>query len=89
MFDTQTRKAGFRPALLIALLCIAATLFGSVTVSGSSSPAASVESLLVGGSSECGDFMNGFAVGMGIGALFGCVWCIAGGVVAKGIAMFC
>ncbi len=90
MSINQHRSAVLNPALLIALLCIAATLYGAVMASGSSPLDASAESLAIGGmASECSDFMNGFAVGMGIGALFGCVWCIAGGVVAKGVALFC
>ena len=89
MLNTQLQIAGFKPVLLLILLCITATLYGSVAATGSSSLAASVENLAVGGASQCSDFMNGFAVGMGIGALFGCVWCIAGGVIAKGVSLFC
>ena len=33
--------------------------------------------------------LHGFAVGMVFAALFGCLWCAGGAVVAKGIAFFC
>lgn len=85
----QRWNSGFSPALLIAVACIAAILCGSVMASGSSPLAPSMETLAGGAASPCSDFMNGFALGMGIGALFGCVWCIAGGLVAKGVSMFC
>lgn len=89
MLFHQRWNSGFSPALLIAALCIATSLCGSVMASGSSPLDASMETLTGGAASACSDFMNGFAVGMGIGALFGCVWCIAGGVAAKGVALFC
>lgn len=73
---------------LVALICIAVSLLSSTTVAATHSLPASVESLVVGGS-NCSDFMDGFAVGMGIGALFGCVWCAAGAIGAKTIALFC
>ena len=82
-------NSGRNAALLVTALCVAAVLCGSVTASGSSPLAASMETLAGGAASPCSDFMNGFALGMGIGALFGCVWCIAGGLVAKGVSMFC
>lgn len=44
---------------------------------------ASTENVLVGGN-DCSDFLNGAAVGLGVGALFGCVWCGALALVAKG-----
>ncbi len=74
------------PMALIVLLCVSISL---LSVTGEShSLSAAAENMVVGGS-NCSDFMDGFAVGMGIGALFGCVWCAAGAVTAKAIALFC
>ena len=76
------------PVALVALLCIAVSLLSSAMIGGTQSLSAAAESMVVGGS-DCSDFLDGFAVGMGIGALFGCVWCVAGAIGAKVIALFC
>lgn len=86
MLRNKNRSAGLKPVLLIALLCLTVSLFSSTM--GSHALTTTAESLVVGGS-DCSDFMDGFAVGMGIGALFGCVWCAGGAIIAKGIALFC
>jgi len=75
------------PVLLIVLLCTTVSLLSAAT-SGQHSLQASFESMAIGGS-NCSDFMDGFAVGMGIGVLFGCVWCGAGVIAAKTIGLFC
>jgi hypothetical protein len=81
-------SAGLKPALLIAFLCLAVSLFSSTVAVGSHALNTTAENLVVGGS-DCSDFMDGFAVGMAVGVLFGCVWCGAGAVIAKGIGLFC
>jgi len=86
MIRNKGSSPGLRPVLLIALLCITVSLFSSAM--GSYALAPTAESLVVGGS-DCSDFMDGFAVGMGVAALLGCVWCAGGAIVAKGIALFC
>jgi len=88
MFKNSKMGAAFEPALLVVVLCLIVSLGSSAMAEGSHALSASSESLLIGGS-DCSDFMDGFAVGMGIGALFGCVWCTAGAIIAKGIATFC
>jgi hypothetical protein len=69
-------------------LCFTVVLCSCVDAPGAHSLSASAETALYGGS-NCSDFMNGVAVGMGIGALFGCLWCVAGAVLAKAAALFC
>ena len=76
------------PIVLITLLGIGVCLSASATGSGAYSISAAAESAIVGGS-NCRDFLDGFAVGMGIGVLFGCVWCAAGAIGAKAIGLFC
>ncbi len=88
MFMKRMWRADFIPALLVALLCIAIALFSSSTSAGSLALSDSAERLVVGGS-DCSSFLDGFAVGMGVGALFGCAWCAAGGLAAKAFALFC
>jgi len=74
--------------ILIAVLCVATSFISSAMGAGSLPVPESIEGVAYGGS-DCSDFMNGAAVGLGIGALFGCVWCVGGALVAKGIALFC
>ncbi len=88
MLKNRITRAAFKPALLIAVLCIVIGLGSSAMASGSHALTALSESLLIGGS-DCADFMDGFAIGMGIGALLGCVWCAGGAIIAKGIGIFC
>lgn len=75
------------PMLMIVLLCTTVSLL-SATATGSHSLQAAAESMVIGGS-DCSSFMDGFAVGMAIGAFFGCVFCAAGAVGAKLIGLFC
>jgi hypothetical protein len=75
------------PVLLIILLCTTVSLL-SAAANGPHSLQATAESMAIGGS-NCSDLMDGFAVGMGIGLLFGCVWCGAGVLAAKAIGLFC
>ena len=61
----RDKNAGLKPVLLLAVLCVTVSLFSSAFAAGSHALTPSVESLVVGGS-DCSDFMDGFAVGMGI-----------------------
>ncbi len=70
-----------RAALLIALLCFTVAFTSSATANTRLLSNAE-ESQAVGGN-DCGDFLNGFAVGMGVAVLFGCAWCPAVGIAAK------
>jgi hypothetical protein len=88
MFENRKMGAALQRALLIGLLCLSISLYSSLAVAGTHALTASAESLVVGGS-DCSEFLDGFAVGMGVGVLFGCVWCGAGAVIAKGIGLFC
>ena len=74
--------------LSIVVLCALVSLGSATMNSGPQALSASAEGVIVGGS-NCSDFMDGFAVGMGVGAIFGCVWCAAGAVGAKLIGLFC
>ncbi len=76
------------PVALIVLLCISVSLISASPMTGTHSLSAAAEGMVTGGS-ECKDFMDGFAVGMGIGALFGCVWCAGVAIGAKAVALFC
>ena len=78
----------FTPLLLVAMLCAAISLVSASMPAGAHPLSAAAESMFIGGS-DCSDLMDGFAVGMGIGVLFGCVWCGAGAIAAKAIALFC
>jgi len=86
MLRKKSWSAGLRPVILIAFLCVTVSLFSSAI--GCRPMSTATETLAVGGSS-CSDFLDGFAVGMGVAAVFGCLWCAGGAVVAKGIALFC
>lgn len=77
-----------RTLLLVLGLCLAICLFSATMGAGSLPLTGSIEDAVYGGS-DCSDFMNGAAVGLGIGVLFGCLWCGAGALVAKGISLFC
>jgi hypothetical protein len=44
--------------------------------------------ITVVGSGRCSDFLNGFAVGLGIAAFFGCVWCGGAAVASKAVETF-
>jgi hypothetical protein len=79
---------GAKPMLLIVLVCVTLSVISSAIPAVASLIPTSTETLVMGGS-DCSEFMDGAAVGLGIGVLFGCVWCGAGAVVAKGIALFC
>jgi hypothetical protein len=74
--------------LSIVVLCALISLGSATLIPGSQTLSAAAEGLAVGGS-NCSDFMDGFAVGMGIAALFGCAWCAAGAIGAKAIGLFC
>jgi hypothetical protein len=74
--------------LSIVVLCAVISLGSATVTSGPQALSAAAEGFAVGGS-NCSDLMDGFAVGMGIAAIFGCVWCAAGAIGAKAIALFC
>ncbi len=84
----MSRLTKLTPVILMVLLCISVSLISSSAMNGTHPLSAAAEGMAVGGS-DCSDFMDGFAVGMGIGALFGCVWCAGVAVAAKAVALFC
>lgn len=65
--------------LLIVVLCLTATVAQGLGPAGSGAPVDAA----VGGWTACNGFLDGFAVGMGVATLFGCVWCAAAGATAK------
>ena len=65
--------------LLIVVLCLTATVAQGI---GPAGPGAPVDAA-VGGLTACNGFLDGFAVGMGVAALCGCVWCAGVGIAAK------
>jgi hypothetical protein len=79
---------GILPVLLVGSICVALSLFSSAIPAGAAPLQDGTETLILGGG-DCSGFMNGAAVGLGIGALFGCLWCAGGAIAAKGIALFC
>ncbi len=87
MLMMKKLQEGACPIVLICMLSLAICTFSSMAPAGAS-PVIADESAILGGST-CSDFMDGAAVGMGIGVLFGCVWCGAGAVLAKAISLFC
>jgi hypothetical protein len=74
--------------VLIALLCTTVSLGSATMANGTNLLSAAAENVLLGGS-DCSDLMDGLAVGLGIGVVFGCIWCGAGALVAKGVGLFC
>lgn len=88
MLRHVVRSTGFKPLLALALLCVLFSCLSSAIPAEAHALAAGAESLLIGGS-DCSDFMDGAAIGLGVGVLFGCVWCGAGAIIAKGVALFC
>ncbi len=73
---------------LVILICAAVSLLSASVSAGTHPLTAAAEGMSIGGS-DCSDLMDGLAVGMGIGMLFGCVWCGAGAIAAKAIGLFC
>jgi flagellar motor component MotA len=68
--------------LLLAFLCISVTMMSSTLPADTRALSNASESMVIGGGS-CSDFLNGFAVGMGVASLLGCVWCPATAIAAK------
>jgi hypothetical protein len=82
-------KREIRGAFLIALLCLTLGLTSSAKMADTHALSNAAESRVVGGS-DCNDVYDGIAIGMGVGAIFGCIWCPVGAVAAKGLQMwFC
>ncbi len=77
------------PVALMIMLCLSVSLISSSSMNGTYSLSAGAEGVVIGGASDCHDFTEGFAVGMGVALLFGCVWCGAAGVAAKVVGLFC
>jgi hypothetical protein len=73
--------------LLIALLFMTATVTNSAGFSGTHMLSASAESALNGGGSFS-NFANRAGVGMGVAALFGCVWCAGAAIGLKVAALY-
>jgi len=89
MFGNTKRVRNLRVVFLLALFCVGVSLCSSTAaLSNTHALSAAAETMVVGGN-DCSDFLNGAAVGLGVGALFGCVWCAAGALVAKGASLFC
>ncbi|NLV32211.1 MAG: hypothetical protein GXY47_13780 [Acidobacteria bacterium] len=65
---------------MIVVLCLTATLAQGLGPVGPGDMAADAA---VGGLTVCNGFLDGFAVGMGIATLAGCVWCAGVGIAAK------
>jgi hypothetical protein len=74
-------------ACMAVLLCITVTAMSSTITAGTHSLSVAAESMVVGGG-NCSDFLNGFAVGMGVASLLGCAWCAGVAVVSKTFEMF-
>ena len=72
---------------MIALLCISVTLMSTTAAAGTYSLSIIDETMAVGGGG-CSDFLNGFAVGLGIAAFFGCVWCGGAAIASKAVETF-
>ena len=81
----KQRKCSFME--VIPLLCLAVIMTSSTLPAGTSALSLTAENATVGGG-DCNDLLNGFAVGMGVAGLFGCVWCPAGAVAAKVLELF-
>lgn len=73
--------------LVIALLCISVTLM-STAATAATYPLSVMDETMAVGSGRCSDFLNGFAVGLGIAAFFGCVWCGGGALASKAVEIF-
>ncbi len=71
----------------ITLLCISVTLMSTAATAGTYSLSVMDETMVVG-SGRCSDFLNGFAVGLGVAAFFGCVWCGGAAVASKAVEIF-
>jgi len=84
----QNKKAV--PILLIALLFVGVLLSSTIT-GGTDSLSAAAQSMVVGGASgsNCSDFAGGFAIGMGIAGLCGCLWCFGVAIAAKVVEAYC
>ena len=82
MFERKKNVSLF----LIALLFMMVTVTESTVIAGTHSLSPSAESAVVGGG--CSSFADGIAVGMGVAALFGCVWCVLGSAAAKTFAFY-
>lgn len=78
----------YATVLAIVVLCLAVSSWSATMTAGPHALSSAAESMVIGGS-NCSDLMDGFAVGMGIGIIFGCVWCGAGAIAAKAIGLFC
>ena len=72
--------------LLIAVLCVSITVTSTTATAGSFSLSVAAESAAVGGD-RCSDFLNGFALGMGIASFLGCVWCPGVALASKTVEM--
>ena len=68
------------------VLCFTVTDMSSTLPAGTYSISSVEEKCLIGGG-NCSDFLNGFAIGMGVASLLGCVWCPGVAVASKTIEM--
>jgi hypothetical protein len=77
---SRIKNAGASFVLFTALLCASTGIASGRTTSAQQQMRVAQESAVVGGSPGCA-FADGVAVGLGVGALFGCVPCGVGAVV--------
>jgi hypothetical protein len=82
MFENKKKIS----VLLIALLCVTATMTNSMLLAGPHSLSSSEEMTAVGG--NCYSLASGISVGLGIATLLGCGWCPLGVIAARAYAMY-
>jgi len=74
-------------AFMITLLCISVALMSTAATAGTYSLSVMNETTVVG-RGGCSDFLNGFAVGLGVAAFFGCFWCGGAAIASKAVETF-
>ena len=79
-------KGKIGTACMAVLLCITVTAMSSTATAGTYSLSAAAESMVVG-AGNCSDFLNGFAIGMGVASLLGCAWCAGVAIASKTVEM--
>jgi hypothetical protein len=83
MFAKNKTKTLF----MAIVLCFTVTAMSSTLPAGTHALSSAKERCLIG-AGNCSDFLNGFAIGMGVASLLGCVWCPGVAVASKTIEMF-
>jgi hypothetical protein len=83
----MTPKSKKATALIVALLCVSISLMSTTAATATYSLSIMNEATAVGGG-RCNDFLNGFAVGLGVAAFFGCIWCGGAAIASKAVETF-